>query len=44
MRQKTDGVEDKMEEANGQEEESKATWGNEKILYRNADDIDYEVG
>ena len=33
-----------MEEANGQEEESKEAWGNDKILYRNVDDIEYEVG
>ena len=44
MRQNTDGAEDEMEEANGQEEKNKAAWGNDKILYRNADDIDYEVG
>ena len=36
MRQKTDGAEDEMEEANGQDKESKEAWGNDKILYRNA--------
>lgn len=43
IRQKTDGDEDEMEEADGQEEENKAAQGNDKILYRNADDIDYEI-
>lgn len=43
MSQKTDGAEDEMEEANSQEEENKAAWGNDKILSRNADDVDYEI-
>lgn len=43
MSQKTDGAEDEMEEANSQEEETKAAWGNDKILSRNADDVDYEI-